>query len=251
MITANRVKMPGAAALVLLLAAGTMSHYFFPALAAEPYQQFSRARRLFEEAGDDERKKAQNWPLILKIAPESEYALFIRAESLDSFRKQIAAYDRALAINPRFFEALLERARAKGELEDLDGAIADVNRALELRPDDFGAYIDRGAYLQRQGKLTAALADFKRALAFAQGDSDRALALLFRGEAQLEMGDAPAATATADEGLRLAANNPQLLYLRGRSRLKAGQVRAGCVDLENAVKRGENLAEMQRNQFCK
>ena len=260
-ITATRETRPAIRRLAICLLAafclsglhgllGPLPGLFQPLIGAPAYQRFSRVCRLFEESLADEKKKAINWERIIRDFPKTEYALYIQAEGVDSYRKQIRLYDRALRINPKFFEAYIERARAKAELENLTGALTDVNQALQLRPGDFGAFIDRGDYRQRAGKFTIALADFSRALKIARSKNDRGLALLFRGETQLEMGNAPAAILTANRALSLLANNPQLLYLRGRANLKAGNKTEGCRDLAKAIQLGEHLAEMQQLKYC-
>ena len=160
-------------------------------------------------------------------------------------------YTRAIALEPRFFDAYVERARAKGELEDLKGALADIEHALRLRPNDFGALIDRGNYKQRGNNFAAGIADFTRALALARDNQERGLALLYRGETYLASGNAAAALVDANSGLGALPGSGELMYLRGRAHIKSGQRAAGCADLKRALGMGQMFAEMEQERYCR
>jgi tetratricopeptide (TPR) repeat protein/WD40 repeat protein len=79
---------------------------------------------------------------------------------LDRFAEALADLNRALELNPDFFEALVGRSFAQSALNNWPAAVADLEHALKLRPEDqFAALQLAGAY-----PLT--------------GESDRALAIL-------------------------------------------------------------------------
>ena len=82
----------------------------------------------------------------------------------------IADYDRALALQPHYADALQNRAlayEAKGRIKD---AIAGYGAALALQPGDAFALENRGRTELYAGQLKEAVSDFTQALALASGD---------------------------------------------------------------------------------
>src|SRR5215813_10510159 len=80
------------------------------------------------------------------------------------FDRAIAAYDIAIAFDPRFERAYYARARARLVRGEIESALVDFNRAIELDPRHAAVYNDRGYALSEIGEQVAALADFNRAL---------------------------------------------------------------------------------------
>ena len=73
--------------------------------------------------------------------------------------------NRAIAINPRLKEAYLNRGLARYRQKDFDGALADFDRTLAINPRDAEAYNNRGNVRMARGDLAGALADFDQAIA--------------------------------------------------------------------------------------
>lgn len=76
----------------------------------------------------------------------------------------IAAYDRALDLNPKNAIACYNRGLARRTQGDLAGAIADYNRAIKLDPQYAHAYNNRGLACRAQGDLAGAIVDYDRAI---------------------------------------------------------------------------------------
>ncbi|HXD37893.1 MAG TPA: tetratricopeptide repeat protein, partial [Rhodanobacter sp.] len=100
------------------------------------------------------------------------------------FRKAIAAFQQAVAVDPRYARAYaalsLAQARlgagylsGKAQQQAYDNARATVGQALQLDPASAAAYLARG-YLEAFCEFTwsAALADFQHALLLAPNDGD-------------------------------------------------------------------------------
>ena len=71
----------------------------------------------------------------------------------------LADFDAALAVDPSFAPVYLNRAAARQEHNDNDGALADYAEALRLAPDDIAAYHNRGRLYSKLGDYERAAAD--------------------------------------------------------------------------------------------
>lgn len=66
--------------------------------------------------------------------------------NLNQFTRAISDFSRAIKLNPSNSGSYHMRARARGDSGDLDGAIADATEAFRLAPDDDHAIYNRGNY---------------------------------------------------------------------------------------------------------
>jgi len=62
---------------------------------------------------------------------------------LGDMEKAFEAYDKAIQINPRYFEAWLNRGIDKYYAEDLENALTDINQAIQLNSNLAPAYYFR------------------------------------------------------------------------------------------------------------
>lgn len=76
--------------------------------------------------------------------------------------KALAAYDRAIGLDPKNADFHLARCRTLARLQRHDQAITSCSTALALRPDDAAALIDRGHFYINLHKVDLALADLTR-----------------------------------------------------------------------------------------
>ena len=65
----------------------------------------------------------------------------------------IADYTKAIALNPKYFEAFNSRGNAKNSLEDYKGAIGDLTKAIELDPNLASAYNNLGLIYLKNKKI--------------------------------------------------------------------------------------------------
>lgn len=112
---------------------------------------------------------------------------FERAVALHRAGKLAAAeveYDRALALQSDWVEALYNRGLALSSLERWTEAQTCFDRVLALRPDFAQAYNERGVVLYSLGRYQEAIDNYDRAEALAPGYAD---ALINRGAALSEL----------------------------------------------------------------
>src|SRR5262249_44924295 len=123
-----------------------------------------------------------------------------------------AAYDRALEKNPKFAEALVNRALVRLERNDLAGAKLDLDRAIALGRNEPGTLAALGEVLSRLGRREEA--DRLYAAELAKHPENPSLRL---ARAVLHLKSDPAAARADLEGV-LARNprNARALYLLAR-----------------------------------
>lgn len=98
-------------------------------------------------------------PADAAAAFEEGNAAFAKAEN----DKALAAYDRAIALDPKNADYHLARCRTLPRLQRHQEAIASCTAASELRPIDPTPLIERGHYQLNLHKIDLALADLTRA----------------------------------------------------------------------------------------
>lgn len=77
----------------------------------------------------------------------------------------LAAFDRALALQPQHANALNARATLLASLGRNEEALADLQQTLSLRPRDVDAHVNIALVLERSGKIRSALDHYGTALA--------------------------------------------------------------------------------------
>jgi Tfp pilus assembly protein PilF len=146
----------------------------------------------------------------------------------------VADFDRALAANPDYAEALNNRGRAHHALGDTAKALADFDCAVQLSPASVAALHNRGSLHLALGNLPLALADFDRAL---QSDPDHVATLVQRGTARKQAGDLAGALADCDCALVLLPDGRQAaaFHLRGGIRVLQNDFAGAIIDYNRAL----------------
>jgi len=152
----------------------------------------------------------------------------------------IAAYDAAIAVNPRLPDVYANRARMRAQQEDFAAAIADYSSAIE---------IDRGHANAHSGRCWARIVT-QAPDADARADADAAVAAdprmleaqLCRGLLQLRAEDWAGARASYEAALEIQPGNPAALFGRGVARRRAGDS-DGRQDMNQARDFDRHVAE--------
>jgi len=158
----------------------------------------------------------------------------------------LSAFGRALDRNPRYIEALLNRAVVLGECGRVEEAQADFAQAEALgRPDATGfpvvvanrlanSHAALGDEYRAAGALADAISQYRRALELRPGYADIRLAL---GRALLEQRDYAAAAEELDAAARLRDGWLDALLLRGLAAYLQGDLAAARTIWERASER--------------
>jgi tetratricopeptide (TPR) repeat protein len=187
------------------------------------------------EAGDDPAGAAAALEVAVRLQPDYPDLQLRRARLLLALQRRAEArrvLDRALALNPRYTAARLERAL----LDASEGFIGEALESLRALGTET-AVAEPGTF--REGLESLARADWEEAGVLLQ----RALALdapagsgpLERARALLESGDAGGAIEVLQEAMADHAVWPDLHYLLGSAELERGQFDDALCSLAHAL----------------
>jgi serine/threonine protein kinase len=165
----------------IVAAVGILLLVFRAVLTPEPAGQFSANNNTPAESPAEESPQAAN-----SGESEQQAASLVseanRAREAENYREAIAAYDRAIALNPDLAEAHWGRCYSLNYIGQPEEAIAACDRALALKPDYPQALWSKGAAFDRQDNYEQAIEFYEQALAvdpnFAPAWNNRAVALM-------------------------------------------------------------------------
>ena len=80
------------------------------------------------------------------------------------YEEAVSSYDRALEINPDYYQAWVNRGIVLNALGRSEEAVASYDRALQINPELYQAWNNRGSALNALGRNEEALASYDRAL---------------------------------------------------------------------------------------
>jgi tetratricopeptide (TPR) repeat protein len=140
-------------------------------------------------------------------------ALFLSGE----YSEAVDAYDRALALNPDYYQAWSNRGSALFNLEQYEASVASYDRAIDLKDDYPEAWNNRGSSLIKLGDYHAAVFSFEKATSLKPDDLD---AWNNRGFALMQLGRYKDALAAYSQAVKLDPNSAQAWHDRGRATLK-------------------------------
>lgn len=109
------------------------------------------------------------------------------------YLEAIRTYSLALALEPDYPEALVNRAVAYSALGQLERAFGDFNRAIKIKPDFADAFFNRGLVYHTLGRPDLAIIDFTEAVRLdpmmADGYNNRGVAYTLKGEREKALDD--------------------------------------------------------------
>jgi tetratricopeptide (TPR) repeat protein len=130
------------------------------------------------ERGVEALRRVVRWNKKNAVA---HFNIGVALRELGRHEEEVAAYDDALAAQPRFFEALFNRGNALRALGRHSDALASFSEAIQIRPDCAEAFNNLGNVLGDLLRYDEALVNFDRALDlkpdFAEAHNNRGNAL--------------------------------------------------------------------------
>jgi tetratricopeptide (TPR) repeat protein len=157
----------------------------------------------------------------------------------------IALYDQAIAAEPNFAPAHVNRGIALRARGRLDEALASYDRALALAPGNANALFNRGNALHAAGRLEEAVADFTRVVAAEPRHAD---AFVNRGKAQRDLGRSQDALASFDAAIALQPGLAAAHGLRGNILLAQWRLDDAVASYDAAIAAQPALAEAWSNR---
>ncbi|MDX2229990.1 MAG: tetratricopeptide repeat protein [Leptolyngbyaceae cyanobacterium bins.349] len=168
------------------------------------------------------------------LEAQDAIAFFQRAAArydLGNRQGALADYTTVLAITPDDDVALNNRGLVYYDLEEKAAAIADFDAALQHNPDNFVAYTNRGYIRSEQGDKLGAIEDYTRAI---QLNPNYAIAYFYRGLARTRLQNKPGAIQDYTEVIRLQPHDASAYFYRGLARANLGQRLDAMHDLRQA-----------------
>lgn len=112
---------------------------------------------------------ALDYDQAIELQPKAPYDSFAYSNRglienrLFNFQAALTYFDKALFVNPALQPALIGRATARAELNDLDGSFSDLSKLIELNPNDDVAYQNMGNVAFKKGKFKEAIENYNKA----------------------------------------------------------------------------------------
>ena len=168
----------------------------------------------------------------------------ITLQTLDRFQEALAAFDQALTL-PGNDAAHLGRGIALQALGRPQDALAAYDQALTIMPRRTAAHIGRGAALQDLGRFQEALAAFDQALALDPNSTIYSIAVHGgRGKALLHLGHFQEALAAYDQVLTLNPSNSAAHVDKGIALAEMGNLDDALAELDT----GDRLAPSEAGE---
>ena len=159
-------------------------------------------------------------------------ALAEALQRLDRLDEAVAHYQRALALDPSYLDALYNYGNVLLKLRRYDDAVVHYDRALVLAPQFAEAFNNRGHALFELGRPGEALADFEQALAI---KPDFAAALANRGTALIELKQYEEGVASCTAALALNPTETTALANRGNGLFELRRYAEAARDFERLL----------------
>jgi tetratricopeptide (TPR) repeat protein len=171
------------------------------------------------------------------------YQQGLKSASLGDMISAIGRFDRAIAIDPQYFQAYLERGNVKDAIHDYPGAIADYTMAISIDAKAAPAYYNRGTVLSQSGKHQAAIIDYKKAISI---DPLYAQAHLNLANELDDLDDVAGALTNYNRAISIKPNYALAYLNRGIMYGRAGNRAQAIADLRQAAKLFQSIGQIDR-----
>ena len=98
---------------------------------------------------------------------------------LGKYTEAVASYDKAIAIDPNYTTAWINRGVALGNLGQYSDEIASYDKAIAIDPNNTDVWNNRGSAQGEHGQYTEAIASFEKAIAIDPNNTDAKLNLQY------------------------------------------------------------------------
>ncbi len=151
---------------------------------------------------------------------------------LETKKKEIAGYDKAIDINSQDVNSYINRGNAKSDLGKKQEAIADYKKAISIAPENAIVYYSRGLAKYELGNKQEAIADYNKAISLNSKYSD---AYINRGLAKYDLGNKQEAIADYNKAISLDPENSLAYNNRGIAKYDLENKQEAIVDYNKAI----------------
>lgn len=222
-----------AAALCVLLAAAAhaQTRSLEACLSGKPEARIAACSEIIARGTKESR--------VRRIAAHMSRAAAYRAKG--ELRRAIEDLGKALRLNPRLAEALIERGAIYLETGDFDRAIKDYDAALRISKNLAGAYAGRARAYRGKGDLEKAAADLVEAV---KRDPQQAALYAERGAIRRAKGEADGAIADYSEAIARDPSRASYYEDRGLAFAAKGDFDKAIADFSEAIALNAQLASV-------
>lgn len=172
---------------------------------------------------------------------EAHYFRGNALEELERYDEAISDYDQAIALDPTFVDAIVNRGLTYRRKGDLDRAREDYDAAIRINPDYREARMNRAFVFIQQDAYAEAKSDLDHLLTINPTD---VFALSNRSIAHRGLGDMNAAILDLDRAIEIDPNNPRFRSHRSSYNEQLGNHELALQDLKQAVDRNPEDPEV-------
>jgi len=148
------------------------------------------------------------------------------------YKKALDESNAALAIDPNYAQAYVERAWARIGLQDFENALKDSEKAIELDPKSSRAFVAKSGVCYRKYDFEQSAAWAKKALEL---DPEDYMALEYLSASYEGMGDTDKALEILDKLLQKYPDNSQMLAGKAYVFLTAGRIKEAQETADRAL----------------
>jgi protein O-mannosyl-transferase len=186
----------------------------------------------------------------IKINPGFYDAYINRGLAFTSLNKQNLALDdfeTAIKLKPFFYMGYNNRGATKANLKNFKGAIIDFSKAIELEPKNGSSYINRGRVRVTLNDFEGAIQDYNKAV---EVDPLYYPAYNFSGQIFLQQRKFIEALKEFNKCLEIYPYFTEALYNRGIVQMHLKNYRLACNDFNKAANLGYQRAYFFLNRYC-
>ncbi len=184
---------------------------------------------------------------VLSLMPLGQPLVIGTSAVLTSAAVMLSVPEKVKAENAEFY---FKRAFKKGEVGDSYGAISDYNKAIEINPKYYDAYINRGNQKKALKDYEGAIKDFNRAIIINPDDS---FAYYNRARAKWFLKDNYGAISDFNKVISIDPNNPRILDVYsnlGVAKEGIGDMKGACTDWRKASSLGDKESAKWVKEDC-
>lgn len=158
--------------------------------------------------------------------------LGLKQHNDENYNEAIAFYNKAIALDPLYGIAYLDRGDSYFEQQDYQNAVTDADKALRLNPESAIAYHNKGLALKFQGKNEEAIVQYNKAISL---DKNSYVVYADKIRAQLAIKKTDEAKATAENLKKEFPNVPDSYIIAFIYHALIGDTQNALKELDNAV----------------
>lgn len=188
---------------------------------------------------------------VLWLVRRKEVGFYNRGEKLkklERYEEAIAAYEQAIKIQPKYYEAWYAKGYSLYRLQRYEEAIASYEKVIQLQPEEPMAWYIRGLILGELQRYEEAIASYDKAIEI---DPDLPEYWFFRGNALNQLQKYEQAIASYDRAIQIQANHSDAWYNKACSYAEQGNVSEAIATLQQAIDLDrDRLKEYAKTDAC-